>query len=221
MATIEFRTHSIKDDDKHGTIGTMGKIFARSVGLSLMRGRRFDRFCVSAVPRTMQTLEALAEGAGWDEFEKVTSVAPLYVHSPDLELMWSVCRDAQRSGHDVLAAAFALDEDLVEETSQTIVQLFNEWVLSLPRDAHVLVIGHSPHLEFLMYGLTRVRMAALRECQGFRVHTRVLQDDVTVNVVVETKAEDLDPSALRRELFEIPTAPDTVRGYQQLWEPGA
>jgi hypothetical protein len=98
------------------------------------------------------------------------------------------------------------------------VQLFKEWALSLPRGERVLVIGHSPHLELLAYGLSHARLTGLKECQGFRVYTRVLADDESVNCVIETKAVDFDPSVLRRELFEDQVSPDTVRGFTKLWD---
>ncbi len=218
MTTFEFRRHSIKDGDKMGTVGSLGKLFARAVGQEFLIGKQFDNFFVSAVPRTMQTLEAFAEGARWTDVERKASVAPLYVLSPGLQQMWNICHKAEKAGDDMVAAAFAFDADLAEETSATVVQLFKEWVLSLPRDARVLVVGHSPHLELLVYGLTRVRLAGLKECQGFRIRTSVLADDVSVNSLIETLTDDLDPSDLRRELFTTPTAPATVRGFAKLWE---
>lgn len=225
MATFEFRRHSIKDGDKKGTVGARGKLFARAVGDQLMRNKRFDRYCVSGFERTAQTLEAFAEGAGWTDVKEKADLAPLYMHSPELQKMWDACREAQEQGRDIVAAAFDHDAGLAKRTSVVILELFMEWVLSLPREGHVLVIGHSPHLELLAYGISRGRLVGLKECEGFRIHTRVIGDDkdagssdMDVICLLETKADDCDPSALRRELFETRLAPDTVKDYARLWD---
>ena len=202
MAVFEFRRHSIKDGDPKGTIGPKGKLFARAVGERQMQNKKFDRYCISTVPRTKQTLEAIADGAGWSDIEEKTSFAHIYLVSPELQEMWRVCHAAEKRGEDMVAAASSHDTELVRRTSVEVAQLFRTWARTLPREERVLVIGHSPHLEFLALGLTGLKMPGLKECQGFRIHASVLPDGFSVKCSLVHLTNDLDPTELRRTLFE-------------------
>jgi broad specificity phosphatase PhoE len=204
MAIFEFRRHSIKDGDPKGTCGPKGIAFAKAVGSQLMLGKEFTHYCVSTFPRTQQTLAAMAEGARWQDVNSRTSMPPIYLDWASLQEVWRICHEAEKRGEDMMRAAALYDQALITAASKVIANLFESWVLQLPDDAQVLIIGHSPHMEMLVYGITDnvipgMVIPGLKECQGFRVRTSV--GSAGVISVVEHQAPDLNPAELRAMMF--------------------
>lgn len=195
---IEFRRHSIKDGPVPAMIGPKGYALAREVGRLQLQGRRFDAFYVSTYWRTHQTLAAFAEGAGDFVLKLMPQILPLYVAWPEVKALWGACAEAEKRGEDLVAAAFANDPLLVRRASEEFSGLFEAWAAGLDPDARVLVVGHSPHLEIMAYGLTGAVMPGLKECQGFRVRSA---GDVPS---VEASSPDLDPAGIRAALFPSP-----------------
>jgi hypothetical protein len=46
---------------------------------------------------------------------------------------------------------------------------FKKWLGELPEGAKALVIGHSPFLELIAYGLFDQKIKALAPCEGFQI----------------------------------------------------
>jgi phosphohistidine phosphatase SixA len=229
MAIFEFRRHSIKDGVPKGTLGPNGLLLAARVGRELMRGKEFDLFCISSYERTRETLAAFADGAQWHDVERRTTFAPICLDWPELRHLWDVCHEAEKSGADMMQTALGHDAMMLaalghdarsaQNAATSIAALFRAWVLTLKDDARVLVIGHSPYMELLVLGLTTdvspglppIVLPGLKECQGFRIHTRIIGTDVVS--VIEHRGRDLDPSDIRNELFggSVCTASNVVR----------
>lgn len=166
---IEFRRHSVKDGPNKQMIGQFGYRLARLYGERELRGSKFTHFFVSSLWRTHQTLVAFAEGAG--DFNLVHSppFSPIYVVSPEVKSMWQACRQAEKQSKDMVAAAFAFDQAQAEKVAAETAEMFRAWVKEFPDGANVLVVGHSPSLELMAYGLTGMKIAGLGECEGFRL----------------------------------------------------
>ena len=191
---IEFRRHSIKDGPTPQILGPNGYRLARLVGEHQLRGRGFTRFFVSTFWRTHQTLVAFAEGAG--DFTMVMSpdYAPIYLMTDDVRACWKVCGEAEKRGENIVETAFAYDQELALRIATDTAQLCRDWVGGMEPGTRALVIGHSPSMELMLFGLSGVLIPGLSECQGFRY----VRDGVNERFVAGTP--DLDPSELRKTL---------------------
>ena len=175
-------------------IGPKGYALAREVGRQQLRGRRFTEFYASGIWRTHQTLAAFGEGAG-DFMLKLTPMSPpIYVERDDVRELWRVCRQAEIRGEDMVQAALAHDVALFHGLAAELATLFMAWAAGFVDGDNVLVIGHSPHLEIMTFGLTGDVMPGLKECEGFRFVTGDMP-------IIERGAPDLDPAAIRQALF--------------------
>jgi phosphohistidine phosphatase SixA len=192
--TFEFRRHSIKDGPTSAAIGPKGYALAREVGARQLRGRAFTDFYASPVWRTHQTLAAFAEGAGDFRLKWAPPTPPIYAERPEVRELWRACRAAELRGEDMVLAALARDEGLFRRLADELAALFVAWAPSHEDGRKVIVVGHSPHLEIMAFGLDGALMPGLKECQGFRF----VADG---GRVVERGAPDLDPSAIRQALF--------------------
>jgi len=193
-ATFEFRRHSIKDGPTSALIGPKGYVLARQVGAKQLRGRKFDAFFASGYWRTHQTLAAFAEGAGDFVLKLTPPSPPLYVERDEVWDLWRVCRQAEIAGQDMVNAALMHDTALFNGLAREYAELFSAWAATFHGDERVLVVGHSPHMEIMAYGLSGALIPGLKECEGFRF----TPDDVPV---IEHRSPDLDPAAIRAVTF--------------------
>lgn len=91
-------------------------------------------------------------------------------------------------------AAQAHDHALFHVLAAEYALLFEVWAASFPEGANVLVVGHSPHLEMMAFGLFGTMLTGLRECEGFRViHAPASR--------LDHGTPDLDPRLVRQALF--------------------
>jgi phosphohistidine phosphatase SixA len=206
MTTFEFRRHAIKDGPTSATIGPKGHALARAVGARQLRGRDFTDFHVSGYFRTQQTFVSFAEGAGDFLMREGPTFPPIYVDDPEVWRTWRACHEAEKRGQDMVRAALAHDHAVFERIAREASRLFREWAEARGYGRRVLIVGHSPHMEMLAYGLDATLMPGLRECEGFRVHMTGPVRDPGEEVsrcafAVERGSADLDPSAIRAELF--------------------
>ena len=196
---FEFRRHSIKDGAKSGTIGPKGCALARAVGAAQLRGCRYNHYFASGLWRTHQTLAAFDEGAGDFGLYQSPTQPPFYLMWPEVFDLWRYCHKASKRGEDMLQAAIDYDKALVDRASAEISRLFMEWAATLPSNTNALIVGHSPSMEMILYGMLGVQMPSLKECQGFRL---ILDED---SVAYDWKSPTLDPSAIRKSLFTDPS----------------
>ena len=197
---FEFRRHSIKDGPARGMIGPRGWALAREVGRRQLRGREFTHFFGSALWRTHQTLAAFDEGAGDFRCKRTPEHAAFYVELPGLMELWKACADGAKRGFDMMSTALATDPELADLAARRCAEKFRAWLPSFPDGSRALVVGHSPNMELLALGLTGIAIPGLSECRGFRLTV------VDGAYALEDDAPDLDPSAIRRELFDGPTS---------------
>ncbi len=188
--SFEFRRHSIKDGPAPGTIGPKGFALARRVGESQLRGKGFTHFFVSALWRTHQTLAAFDEGAGDFHLKFSPHNAPFYLRWPELNGLWQVCAEEAKFGYDMLQTALKHNYSLTQRAAMAVGRKFDRWARKFPDNSRVLVVGHSPYMELIPFGLLGRIMPGLNECQGFRLST----DRAFYNV--DWKSRDLDPSYL-------------------------
>ena len=170
MKTIEFRRHSIKQSHGDTDLSQAGVERARDVGRGELHGKAFTHLFVSPMKRTGDTLEAFAQGAG--DFPAVApALFPPHVEVSQTEeglRLWSgACHRAEQHGSDMLQGAFAEEPQLAQDISTKAAASFRMWVDALPDGAHALVIGHSPFMELIVYGLFGTVLPQLGFCEGF------------------------------------------------------
>ncbi len=171
--TVEFRRHSIRDAVDLGSVSELGMRLARSIGEKRLRGKKFTHFFTSPIWLTQQTLVAFAEGAGDFRLIATPPPAPIYAQqNKKLRSLLVACRMAELKGKELLPAAFAYDRGTVVSTALLMAQMFSDWMMSLPDGSHVLIVGHSPEMEFIPFGLIDVVIPSLKSCESFRLQWR-------------------------------------------------
>lgn len=179
----EFRRHSRKDSPCGKRIGPEGMRLARHIGATELRDRAFTHFFIGQW-RTVQTLAGFDEGAG--DFHKLVHtapVAPFYTFHPGLPAAYRRWHKIDTLGGDIVAHAFAADGVLAVEVAQESKKRFLDWDLWQADGDHVLVVGHSPEMELLLYGLTGAIIPQLAPCQSFRI--LVKNQNVTLEGVTQ------------------------------------
>jgi hypothetical protein len=86
-----------------------------------------------------------------------------------VELWTGVCNDADQAGEDKLSAALEKEPELTKLIARRGADSFRKWIDTLPEGTNALVVGHSPFLELIAYGLFEVIMPQLEPCEGFRI----------------------------------------------------
>jgi hypothetical protein len=201
VCSFEFRRHSIKDGACRGTIGPRGFALAREVGRQQLRGRAFTGFFASALWRTHQTLVAFDEGAGDFNLKKTPPHAPIYLDWPEMEDLWRRYHRDTKSDDDLLVAALTYDASLTAKASTAVAEKFTQWARSQAADVNILVVGHSPYMELIPYGLWGLQIPSLKECQGFRIFST---DGGAYRI--DWQSPNLDPADIRRRLsLDVPT----------------
>ncbi|MHB8830736.1 MAG: histidine phosphatase family protein [Patescibacteria group bacterium] len=156
MKKIEIRRHALKDSGpRKDMLSPEGIEQARKVGAEQMKGKGYTHIAVSELFRTSQTAAAMAEGAGDFTTSSLVVLPALFTKRLD-ELI------AYVKEHGSVVKP---DHPLIKEESQRMAEEFAAHVESLPEDAHMLAVGHSPFIEILAYGLTGEVIAPLKECE--------------------------------------------------------
>ena len=150
---FEFRRHSIKDGSARGVIGPRGYALAREVGEQQLRWQPFTHFFGSTLWRTHQTLAAFYEGAGNMCSKFTPEHAQFYLDWPELMGLWKECAEGAKRGEDMMRVALNHDFELTHRAAIEVANKFREWTQSFPDGARILVVGHSPYMELIPYGL--------------------------------------------------------------------
>jgi hypothetical protein len=69
----------------------------------------------------------------------------------------------------MLQAALDEEPDLTNNIASKAATSFQRWIASLPDGSHALVVGHSPFMELIAYGLFGKILKQLQPCEGFRI----------------------------------------------------
>lgn len=184
MKKIEFRRHSIKQGPGDTDLSEAGLQLAKKVGEEFLRGKQFDAVFVSTVKRTHDTALAFMLGAGDFKQQSLQIFEPgVEVGSSEaaLNLWGGVCNQAERAGEDMLQAALTKDPVMAREIAMQAARSFRVWLANLPQDTRVLVIGHSPFMELMAYGLFGTQLSQLRYCEGFEIIED--RDELTIRLM--------------------------------------
>jgi len=83
---------------------------------------------------------------------------------------------AKAAGSSRIDAVMAADPALVAAEAERLGRALEELFDQVPEGGRALAVGHSPLIEAAVYGLTRVIVDPLSECQGLTI----TQDDSRV-----------------------------------------
>lgn len=174
MKIIELRRHGRKTAPGDAPLSEEGVAHATQMGWEALHGKDFTQFFVSPLVRTTQTLEAFARGAGDFRLQDVAIFPPHAVSElPDAMELWNgPCHEAEKRGEDMLTCALASSPQVAKRIADASAKAFRDWIATLPENARVLVVHHSPFLELMVYGLFGVRLPQLQPLEGFRIVER-------------------------------------------------
>lgn len=170
MKRIQFCRHSIKQGPGDTDLSDAGIRLAQRIGSSFLRGKNFSQVFTSSLKRTRDTAVEFMRGAG--DFPQLS----LQVFPPGadaggteeaMNLWGGVCNEAEHAGQDMLQAALQKEGKVAHEIAEMSAASFKKWIASLPDGANVLVVGHSPFLELMVYGLFGIVLPQLLYCEGF------------------------------------------------------
>jgi phosphohistidine phosphatase SixA len=121
--------------------------------------------------RTRQTLEIFKRCAGdFSEVEPQIFRPNAAAETERGMTLWSgVCNTAEHRGEDMLEAALTKAPEISNEIAKDGASAFKQWLTGLPDSSQVLVVGHSPFLELIVFGLLNIKIPALQPCDGFRL----------------------------------------------------
>lgn len=172
MKNIQLRRHSIKQGPGDMDLSEEGIHLAQEIGKECLQGKNFTHIFVSPLKRTRDTAIAFMHGAG--DFSQ-----PLFqIFQPGVEVggteealnLWSgVCNKAERAGQDMLQAALQKETEIAHKIATDSATSFKAWLVLLPDGANILVVGHSPFLELIAYGLFGTVLPQLQYCEGFTI----------------------------------------------------
>ncbi len=198
MPTIELHRHSIKQTAGDANLSQEGIALAEAVGATALRGRNFTHLLVSSLQRTSDTMAAFARGAG----DFTVTATGRFLENPDVfgtenakQLWHTVCYQAELKHEDMMTAILTEDKAEAERIATEATAQFRTWLDSLPTDAQVLVVHHSPSLELLAYTLFGITLPQLQPCDGFRIH--IDGDQLTLTSIADDAT--LDASAVAGE----------------------
>lgn len=172
MKTIQFRRHSIKQGPGDTDLSEEGIKLAEEIGRRSLQKKNFNRIFVSTLKRTQDTAMGFMRGAG--DFPD----APLLTFQPGVEVggtkealaLWSgVCNRAEHAGEDMLQAALKKELVAARNIATQSAISFKKWLASLPDETRTLVVGHSPFMELMVYGLFEEILPQLDYCEGFEI----------------------------------------------------
>jgi phosphohistidine phosphatase SixA len=160
MRKIEIRRHALKGTgSQKEMLSSEGIAQAEKVGAEQMRGKGYTHVATTPYFRTAQTAGAFAKGAG--DFAAM--------HHVTLDALFTKRLDELVAYVKEHGSIVKPEHQLIREEANRMAGEFKEWIDSLPADACVLVVGHSPLIETLIYGYTDQVLAPLKECEGVQL----------------------------------------------------
>ncbi len=200
--SVEFRRHAPKDGANRHLIGPIGHREARLVGEHQLRGMQFSELYVSRLWRTTQTLVSFAEGAKDmippGNFNPQIPPFNAAAETDQAMRLWGVvCREAEVAGEDLVAGCLARDPLTCALIGRQAATGFRAWFQNQPDGSRLLIVGHSPFIEFLAMDIFGgIILPGLRYCDGFRI---IFQDN---RYILETARDNprLNAAGLREDL---------------------
>jgi broad specificity phosphatase PhoE len=170
MKIVEFRRHSIKHGPGNTDLSPEGVELAHRIAEEELREKEFSALFESPMKRSQETLRAFAEAAG-DFPNTKPELFPPHMEVSETEegmKLWSgACNRAEHKGKDMLQGALDDEPELTNEIASKAASSFRRWLSTLPNGTHALVVGHSPFMELIPYGLFNSVLKQLQPCEGF------------------------------------------------------
>ena len=172
MKNIQFRRHSIKQGPGDTDLSDEGINLAQKIGKESLSSKNFSAVFVSTLKRTRDTAAEFMRGAG--DFPQ----SPFQIFQPGVEAggtvealkLWSgVCNAAEHADQDMLQEALQKETKSAHKIAMTSAVSFKTWIAALPDGVNALVVGHSPFLELMVYGLFGKALPQLKYCEGFTI----------------------------------------------------
>lgn len=164
LYTVEIRRHALKGTGAmKDMLSPEGYEQARQVGMDNMRDKGFTHIVTSPYFRTAQTAAAMAEGAG--DFTSAT-----FTVSPAL---FTGRMDEWMAYHKEFGVVVKPESSLIEEEAGRMANDLKDMVDALPDGSHLLLVGHTPFVETLIYGLTGKVIDPLAECEGVEIEVEI------------------------------------------------
>lgn len=172
MKTVEFRRHSTKIGPGDTDLSPVGVWLAQKVGVFELKNKHFTHLFESPMKRSKETLIAFSESAG--DFPSITPE----LFSPHMEVseteegmyLWSgACHSAELVNGDMMQAVLSQEPERAKVLGYKAATSFKKWLDALPENARALVVGHSPFMELIAFGLFNEVLPQLQPCEGFRM----------------------------------------------------
>lgn len=167
MKTVELRRHSIKLGTGNSNLSPDGIELAKKIGQTKLQGKGFTHLFISPLQRTTNTMNLFAEGA--EDFPSIDyMIFPPHMEVSETDLamkLWTeVCHTAEKAGEDMMEAAIhdQAGPIVAKEASES----FRRWLDELPEDSRSLVVGHSPFIELIVFGLFGKKLTQLQPGEG-------------------------------------------------------
>lgn len=186
MKIIELRRHGKNDKKKNLTYE--GYVQARAIGERDLRGEDFDCVFTSHLARAIDTARAFAEGAGDFTVEKFIPLPGLHTGRTDT---WKIIiKKAKENGKTKGDIASHIEQypAFVNSEAERLEKVLKEIIDQIPDGGKALVIGHSPIIECLVYGITGELIDPLKECEG--VILEISNDGRHVKLVKEIRLKE-------------------------------
>jgi phosphohistidine phosphatase SixA len=161
---LRMHRHSIKGQEPfRDVLSSDGFDLAREIGERELRHLQFTHAVMSDAFRTCQTLAAMSEGAkDWaiPEFRAEAGLA-----GPDLDRL---SRLIDRLGSKQLEHLMRVEPRFIRHYCHSLKHTLHRILrsMNLKSFAHIILIGHAPMIEMIVYELTREMLVSLRECEG-------------------------------------------------------
>lgn len=174
MKVIDLYRHSTKIGTGNTELSPEGIELAKHIGATKLRGNNYTNLFTSPLSRTIETLNAFSVGAG-DFNARTPQTWPLHTqvseHTDAMSLWSGICHKAEQEGKDMMRAVLENETNKANFVAKEGARAFKTWEESLPDGARVLVVGHSPFLELIAFGLFEKQLPQLQFCQGFRIES--------------------------------------------------
>ncbi|HJP65829.1 MAG TPA: phosphoglycerate mutase family protein [Actinomycetota bacterium] len=157
MKALELRRHAEREKDVDA-LSAEGRAHAESVGRTLPTD--YAVVFVSPAKRAAETVAWLLRGSG----RPVPSHGVVPGLASAFEDRWRAA--AKAAGTSRVDALAEVDPGLVADESGRMAEVIRELFAQIPHGEIGLAVGHSPLIEAGVYGLLRLAIEPLQECEG-------------------------------------------------------
>lgn len=172
MKIIELRRHSTKSGPGDTDLSSVGIELARKKGAEKLVNKKFTLLYQSPLKRTQDTLKIMKEAAGdFPDVDPENFLPHMEVSQTEeaMHLWRGACHRAEKIHQDMMSCVLQEEAETAGSIARAGAASFQKWLAALPENTHALVIGHSPFLELIAFGLFGRSLPQLQPCEGFRI----------------------------------------------------